>query len=72
MRPIATGHPRLPSFVLVAPDGRLLTFLRPAPGINLASWVNRSVGLTGPRGFQPDLQADLLQINSIHPVRLRR
>ena len=72
VRPIATGHPRLPSFVLVAPDGRLLTFLRPAPGINLASWVNRSVGLTGPRGFQPDLQADLLQINSIHPVRLRR
>ena len=72
VRPVATGHPRLPSFVLAAPDGRLLTFLRPAPGINLASWVNRSVGLTGPRGFQPDLQADLLQINSIHPVRLRR
>ncbi len=72
VRPVATGHPRLPSFVLVAPDGRLLTFLRSAPGINLAAWVNRSVGLTGPRGFQPDLQADLLQINSIHPVRLRR
>ena len=41
-------------------------------GISLAGWVNRSVGVTGPRGFNRDLQADLLQIRSIHPVRLRR
>jgi len=72
VRPIATRHPRLPSYVLVAPGGRLLTFLQPGPGINLAAWVNRSVGLTGPRGFNQDLQADLLQIQSIRPVRLRR
>ncbi|HAB10805.1 MAG TPA: hypothetical protein DCE47_03840 [Planctomycetaceae bacterium] len=72
VRPIATNHPKLPSFVLVAPDGRLLAFLRPAAGISLAGWVNRSVGVTGPRGFNRDLQADLLQIRSIHPVRLRR
>ncbi|MBO53305.1 MAG: hypothetical protein CMJ69_21305 [Planctomycetaceae bacterium] len=72
VRPIATNHPKLPSFVLVAPDGRLLAFLQPAAGISLAGWVNRSVGVTGPRGFNRDLQADLLQIRSIHPVRLRR
>jgi hypothetical protein len=72
VRPIATGHPSLPSYVLVAPDGRLLAFLRPGHGINLAAWVNRSVGLTGQRGFHQDLQADLLQIQSIRPVRLRR
>ena len=72
VRPIATNHPKLPSFVLVAPNGRLLAFLQPAAGISLAGWVNRSVGVTGPRGFNRDLQADLLQIRSIHPVRLRR
>ncbi|MFP6768849.1 MAG: SH3 domain-containing protein [Planctomycetaceae bacterium] len=72
VRPIATGHPRLPRFVLVAPDGRLLTFLQPVAGINLAGWVNRQVGLTGPRRFHGDLQSDLLTVQTIRPVRLRR
>jgi len=71
VRPIGTRHPRLPSFVLVAPDGQLLAFLRPAPGINLAAWVNRSVGLTGPRQFDRDLQSDLLVVKSLRAVRLR-
>ena len=37
MRPIAPGPPSLPSYVLVAPAGPLLAFLRPGPGINLAA-----------------------------------
>jgi hypothetical protein len=72
VRPISTGHPRLPRFVLVAPDGRLLTFLQPVAGINLNGWVNRQVGLTGPRRFNRDLQSDLLTVQTIRPVRLRR
>ena len=71
VRPVGTRHPRLPSFVLVAPDGKLLAFLRPARGINLAAWVNRSVGLTGPRHFDRDLQSDLLVVRSLQAVRLR-
>lgn len=72
VRPIATDHPRLPRYVLVAPDGRLLSFLQPVAGINLSGWVNRPVGLTGPRRFHRDLQSDLLTVQSISPVRLRR
>jgi len=71
VRPVGTRHPRLPSFVLVAPDGRLLAFLRTRPGINLAAWVNRSVGLTGPRRFDSNLQSDLLMVESLQAVRLR-
>ncbi len=71
VRPVGTRHPSLPSFVLVAPDGKLLAFLRPARGINLAAWVNRSVGLTGPRHFDRDLQSDLLVVRSLQAVRLR-
>jgi len=71
VRPIGTRHPRLPSFVLVAPNGKLLAFLRPSAGINLAAWVNRSVGLTGPRQFDRDLQSDLLLVKSLQAVRLR-
>ncbi len=70
VRPIAAG-PRLPSHVLVTPDGRLLTFLKPAPGINISAWVNRSVGVTGPRRFAKNLQADLLVVQSLQPVRLK-
>ena len=72
IRPIGTPHPRLPRYVLVAPDGRLLSFLQAAPGIDLGRHINQPVGLTGPRSFQNQLQADLLIVQSLMHVRLKQ
>ncbi len=67
----ATRYPGAPPYVLLAPNGRILTYLRPDPRINLERYVGRAVGVFGPRRFAPELQADLLDVKGVMPVRLQ-
>ncbi len=45
-----------PPYVLLDSAGRIVTYVTPAPNINLRSYVNRQVGLNGQRGYIADLQ----------------
>ncbi|MFM8289944.1 MAG: hypothetical protein ACKOGA_24900 [Planctomycetaceae bacterium] len=66
------GRPGLPPFALVAPSGKLLAYLAPAPGVNLRSWDRREAGVVGRRVFDPRLQADVIAVTAVSPVRLMR
>jgi uncharacterized protein YgiM (DUF1202 family) len=59
-----------PQYVLVAPTGRVLAYLVPAPGVNLESWVGRAAGVIGSRLPHPELKSDLITVNRLTPVRL--
>lgn len=63
--------PGTPRHVLMAPDGRVLTFLTAAPGIQLDRYLGRSMGIRGPRQFRRELNADLLAVHQLTPVTLR-
>lgn len=67
----ATSRPGAPQYVLLAPDGRVLTYLQPGPGVNLEVYVGKSMGLLGPRAFRQELNADLLVVRQATPVRLK-
>jgi hypothetical protein len=67
----ALSRPGLPSHVLLAPDGRVLSYLQAGPGINLDQHIGRSVGITGARGFRPELNADLMIVRGLTSVRLQ-
>jgi len=67
----AAGIPGAPAFVLLSPEGRILAFAHPAPGIDLRPWLGHAVGVLGPRGFQPQLRADVIEVQSVQPVNLR-
>jgi hypothetical protein len=56
--------------VLLAPNGRVLTYLQAGPGINLDAYLGRSMGLTGPRSFRHELNADFMVVRRLTPVRL--
>ena len=56
--------------VLLAPNGRVLTYLLAGPGINLDAYLGRSMGLTGPRSFRHELNADFMIARRLTPVRL--
>jgi hypothetical protein len=56
--------------VLLAPNGRVLTYLQAGPGINLDAYLGRSMGLTGPRSFRQELNADFMVVRRLTPVRL--
>jgi hypothetical protein len=68
---MAKTFPGGPQFVLVAPDGRMLTYLQPGPGIDLNRYVGRSMGINGRRMRRDDWNADSLTVQSLQPVQLR-
>lgn len=61
-----------PPFAITAPDGRLLAYLIPADPQQLQGWVGREAGIIGQRSFEPRLNADVIQIRRLQPVKLVR
>jgi hypothetical protein len=59
-----------PRYVLLAPTGRVLAYLAPAPGVDLEGWVGRAAGVSGSRLPHPELKSDLITVNRLAPVRL--
>jgi len=60
----------VPQYMITAADGRFLAFIDSSQ--DLRPYVGRSMGLIGPRGHQPNLRADLIQVQSLSPVQLGR
>jgi uncharacterized protein YgiM (DUF1202 family) len=67
----ALSRPGLPAYVLLAPDGRVLSYLQPGQGINLDAYIGQSVGITGARSFRRELNADLMIVRGVTPVNLQ-
>lgn len=67
-----SGNPlgTVPPYVLIAPNGKLLSFLEPAAGTDLAPYVGQSVGVIGKRSFDGRLQSDRIVVKRLQPVQL--
>ncbi|MCA9075378.1 MAG: SH3 domain-containing protein [Planctomycetaceae bacterium] len=63
-------QPGLPTYALVAPDGRLLAYLQADQGVNLDAYLGKSMGVVGKRTHEPQLQSDLIVVRQLTPVRL--
>lgn len=68
---MAQTFPGGPQFVLITPEGRMLSFLQPAPGVDLNRHVGQSRGITGQRVHRNDWNADVITVRSLQPVQLR-
>jgi hypothetical protein len=66
----ATSVPNGPRHVLLAPNGRILSYLQPGQGIDLDAFVGRPMGVMGVRAYRPELQTDLIVVRGMIPVRL--
>ncbi|HEV8069681.1 MAG TPA: hypothetical protein VGP76_18220 [Planctomycetaceae bacterium] len=66
----AATSPNGPRYVLLAPNGRILAYLQPDRGINLDAYVGRPMGIMGLRTYRSELQADLIIVRGMMPVRL--
>lgn len=69
--PMAQTFAGGPQYALVAPGGKLLAYLIPAPGIDLRKAVNQSMGVIGDRNFRQDWGADVIMVRGLQPVQLR-
>jgi hypothetical protein len=66
----ATTYAGAPRYVLLAPNGRILAYLEPLPGLTLDPYLGQAMGVSGPRQHRRDLQADLIVVRGLTPVRL--
>jgi hypothetical protein len=62
-------HPEAPQYVLVAPNGRILVYLREQPGISLEKFVGHPMGVDGARHKHPELTTPMIVVDRLTPVR---
>ncbi|HZZ29531.1 MAG TPA: SH3 domain-containing protein [Pirellulales bacterium] len=56
LTPVISQRPNAPAYALVDPSNQVVSFISPAPGVNLQPYVGKEVGISGQRGFMPELQ----------------
>lgn len=67
---VPSGRPGQFLHVLADPRGRVLAVLQAPPGLNLDSYVGRSLGVVGQRSHDARLRSDVIQVRQILPVQL--
>lgn len=73
LRPVASRRPGSPHYALVDGSGLVHTFITPTPGLNLQPFVGQQIGVTGNRGFMPELRKTHVMVKQITPIdSLRR
>lgn len=65
LRPVVSRRLDAPRYALVDETGRVLSFVSPAPGVNLQPYIGHTIGLQGTRGYLPDLQKPHLMAQRI-------
>ena len=53
---VAPRRDGTPPFVLLDRRGNVVSYVTPAPNINLRPYVDRRIGINGQRGFMPELK----------------
>ncbi len=56
LTPVVSQRPNAPRYALVDDSNQVVSFVTAAPGVNLQPYVGMQVGVSGQRGFIPDLQ----------------
>ncbi len=57
---VAPGKSGDPAFALLDPQGVVRFYVTPAPGVNLRYYVGQTVGVTGSRGYWPEMNTQHL------------
>jgi Bacterial SH3 domain len=65
------NFPGAPRHLLLSPDGRMLAFLLPQGNLDLDRYAGHAMGVVGTRSHRDDLQADVIVVESVVPVRLK-
>lgn len=67
--PVIAASPGQPTHALADQTGRILSYVTAVPGLNLDRYVNQAVGVTGLRGYLPQLQAGHIQAQRVVRVQ---
>lgn len=65
---VVSQRPNAPPYALVNADRVVVAFVTPAPGVNLRPFMNRQVGVTGQRGFIPEMAKPYITASRVTPL----
>jgi uncharacterized protein YgiM (DUF1202 family) len=65
---VVSQRPNAPPYAIVNSDRVVLAFVTPAPGVNLRPYVGQQVGVSGQRGFIPELNKPHITAQRINPL----
>jgi hypothetical protein len=54
-----------PQYALMDDSGSVVQFVAAAPGVNLQPYVNKQIGVTGPRSYSTDLQKQVINAQRV-------
>ena len=65
---VVSQRPNAPPYAIVNSDRVVLAFVTPAPGVNLRPFIGKQVGVSGQRGFIPELNKPHVTAQRINPL----
>ncbi len=68
LRPVVSRRMDAPKYALVDANGDVKAFITPTLGLNLHSYLGQRVGLTGTRGYMPELKRPHITASRITPL----
>jgi hypothetical protein len=71
LRPVVSRRPGAPQFALVNAQGQVVTFVTPAPDVNLQPYIGQRIGVTGSRGYIPEFRRAHVTAGRVSPLNER-
>jgi SH3-like domain-containing protein len=65
LSPVVSQRTGGPQFALVDASGAVLSFVTPAPGVNLRPFVDKQIGVNGQRGYLTDLARQHISVQRV-------
>jgi hypothetical protein len=65
LAPVVSQRPNAPQFALVDASNAVVSFLTPAPGVNLRPYVDKYIGVNGQRGYMTDLGRQHINVQRV-------
>jgi hypothetical protein len=65
---VVSQRPNAPPYAVVNADRVVVAFVTPAPGVNLRPFMGRQVGVSGQRGYIPELNKPHITASRITPL----
>jgi uncharacterized protein YraI len=72
LAPVVSQRPGAPQFALIDASNTVVSFITPAPGVNLRPYVDKQVGVNGQRGYRTDLQREHINVQRVTLVDVQR
>ncbi len=72
LSPVASSRAGAPTYALVDANGAVTHFITPAPGVNLRPFVNKQIGVNGPRSYMTDTQKQLISVQHVALIEQKR